>query len=351
MTSCAFVIPGDIGLPTGGYAYDRRVLALLPACGIEVAHVAIPGSFPAPTPADLAATQAALAALPADCVLLFDGLAYGALPAAVIARIRQPIVALCHHPLALETGIAPARAEQLRALETAALARAAHVVVSSPMTRATLAADFGVPAARITVAEPGTDRAARVAPWRGGPVSLLAVGSVIPRKGYGILVAALAGLGTDAPDWRLMVAGSMTLDGTEAGRVRAAIADRGLDHRITLLGAVDTAHLDALYAGAHIFVMPSLYEGYGMVLAEALARGLPIVCTTGGAAADVVPDNAGLKVPPGDVAAFGGALGRLLREPGLAASLAEGSFAAGQRLPRWQDTAGIIANVLRQVAS
>lgn len=351
MTRCAFVIPGDIGLPTGGYAYDRRVLALLPACGIEVAHVAIPGSFPEPTPADLAATEAALAALPADCVLLFDGLAYGALPEALIARIRQRIVALCHHPLALETGIAPARAEALRALETAALARAAHVVVSSPMTRATLAADFGVPAAKVTVAEPGTDRAARVAPWRGGPVSLLAVGSVIPRKGYGILVDALAGLGADARQWQLTIAGSTELDATEVARVRAAIAERGLGDRIALLGAVETARLDALYARAHIFVMPSLYEGYGMVLAEAMARGLPMVTTTGGAAAETVPDGAAIKVPPGDAAALAAGLSRLICSPRLRSELAERSFAAGQTLPGWDETTRIVAGVLARAGS
>ena len=110
MASCAFVIPGDIDLPTGGYKYDRRVLALLPAHGLDVRHVPLPGSFPAPSATDLATTEATLAALPVDTVLLFDGLAYGAIPAAVLDRIRQPVVALCHHPLAYETGTPPPRA-------------------------------------------------------------------------------------------------------------------------------------------------------------------------------------------------------------------------------------------------
>jgi glycosyltransferase involved in cell wall biosynthesis len=95
--------------------------------------------------------------------------------------------------------------------------------------------------------------------------------------------------------------------------------------------------------------MPSLYEGYGMALAEAMAHGLPIVSTTGGAAAETVPENAALKVPAGNEAALAAAIGRLLADPGLRARLADASFAAGQKLPRWEDTARIIAGVIKGV--
>jgi len=353
MTRCAFVIPGDIDLPTGGYAYDRRVLALLAGAGVTVEQVRLPGSFPAPSDGDLALTRHTLSALPDDTVLLFDGLAYGALPASVVDGIRQPIVALCHHPLALETGTPPDRQILLKALETYALAKAAHVVVSSPMTKATLAADFAVPLAKITVAEPGTDRAPRPGAWTGGPLSLLAVGSVIPRKGYDVLVDALAPLrpAAAAPEWRLRIAGSTNLSPSTVASLTAAIAGHGLADAVTLLGAVDQRALEAQYSAAHVFVMSSLYEGYGMVLAEAMVRGLPIVCTTGGAAADLVPTGAGLKVPPGDAAALRHALQRVIREPALRAELAEGSYAAGQKLPRWEDTAGLIAEVVKRVGT
>ena len=153
----AFVIPGDIDLPTGGYGYDRRVLALLPAAGVAIRHVVLPGGYPSPSPADLAASERVLAALPPDMTLLIDGLAYGAMPAEIVARISQPIVALCHHPLSLEAGLTAARQAHFRKTEAAALAFARHVVATSAMTKAILARDFGVPAERITVAEPGTD--------------------------------------------------------------------------------------------------------------------------------------------------------------------------------------------------
>ena len=100
MIHAGFAIPGDIDLPTGGYAYDRRILVLLPQFGVEIEHMALPRAFPTPSGLDLCATAQALAAAPAGTVLLIDGLAYGAFSAATLASIPHRIVALVHHPLA-----------------------------------------------------------------------------------------------------------------------------------------------------------------------------------------------------------------------------------------------------------
>src|SRR3990170_7875115 len=105
MTATAFAIPGDIDSPTGGYTYDRRVLALLPSQGIAARHLELPGSFPAPTAADLVETERRLTTVAPSTVLVVDGLAYGAMPAEIIRRVAAPIVALVHHPLCLEAGL------------------------------------------------------------------------------------------------------------------------------------------------------------------------------------------------------------------------------------------------------
>lgn len=346
MIRCVFAIPGDIDLPTGGYAYDRRVMALLPDFGIDVEHLMLTSRFPYPRKLDLCATAQALAGKADGTVMLIDGLAYGAFSPKTLESIPHPIVALCHHPLALEAGIGEQAAAELRASETTALAYARHVVVTSPMTKAIVATDYGVPAVRITVAEPGTDPAAR-ATGTNDPLAILAVGSIVPRKGYGVLIEALTPLA--ALDWQLTIAGA-DRDEAELRRVTDAIARAGLTDRITLAGAVDEARLAELYAAADLFVMPSLFEGYGMVLAEAMARGLPIVCTTGGAAAETVPDAAAIKVPPGDAAALREALARAIAEPPLRRALADASWAAASTLPRWTDTARIIADVIKEVA-
>ena len=349
MTRVAFVIPGDIGLPTGGYAYDRRVLALLPQFGVEVRHVALPESYPAPTPDDLEATRAAIASTAPDEVLFIDGLAYGAMPEALIRSFNRTIVALVHHPLCLEAGTPPDRAADLKRSETVALALARHVVVTSPTTARTLTADFGVPADKIAVAEPGTEAAPRAKGSDGHPMRVLAVGSVVPRKAYDLLVDAMVPL--KALTWRLDIAGAIDRSPETVDALRRQIAATGLADRVHLWGPVDDATLADLYDRADIFVLSSHYEGFGMVLTEALARGLAIVCTTGGAAAETLPDTAALKVEPGSVRALTWCIGRVLEhETGLRKRLSDAAWAAAQTLPRWEDTARRIATALKEAA-
>jgi glycosyltransferase involved in cell wall biosynthesis len=343
VTPAAFAIPGDINLPTGGYMYDRRVLALLPKFGVAARQLELPGSFPDPSEADLAETGRILAGVAAGTVLIVDGLAYGALPAGLIEDVRAPIVALVHHPLCLEAGLSEARQKHLRELETAALALAKRVVVTSAATARTLHADFAVEAGKVTVAEPGTDPAQR-ARGSAGSLQLLSVGSIVPRKAYDILVRALAPLRDR--DWQLTIAGATDRSPEALAAVHADMRATGLQERVILTGAVAPERLADMYAAADVFLLPSLYEGYGMVLAEAMARGLPIVCTTGGAAVETVPDAAAIKVPPGDERALSDAIRRLLDEPDLRRRLADASWAAGQQLPRWEDTARTIAGVI-----
>ncbi|MGE5539374.1 MAG: glycosyltransferase family 4 protein [Gemmatimonas sp.] len=347
MPDVVFAIPGDLGSPTGGYAYDRRLLELLPAHGLDVSRLALPDTFPHPSPEDIDATRRALAALPAQSVVFFDGLAYGALPREVIAATSAPIVALVHHPLGYETGLPESRRKELLDSERAALALARKVIVSSPTTRDVLEIEFGVPATRIAIAEPGAERVPRARGSAGTP-TILAVGAVSPRKGYDVLVDALARIA--GRSWRAVIAGTLDQDRATAAHLRAQIGSRGLGGRIALAGTVSDTALAELYATADVFVVSSIYEGYGMALADAMSYGLAIVSTTGGAAAHTVPDGAALKVPPGDAHALAQAIATMLDQPDRRRALADAARQAGQQLPSWDDTAAVVAHVLRSIA-
>jgi glycosyltransferase involved in cell wall biosynthesis len=352
----AFCIPGDLSLPTGGYAYARRLFGHLPAHGVLARHVALPGGFPQPSDADIAETGRLIMAEPPGRLLLIDGLAYGAFPPGAAAGLAGRVVALVHHPLALETGLDPERAAFLRDNERLTLSFARHVIASSATTAATLLAGFGVPADRITTAEPGVAPAMRAAgstetgaETGGGMPHLVAIGSIVPRKGHDVLVAALAKI-ADLP-WRLTIAGAEDRSPETAGALKAQIAASGLGGRITLAGAIGDEEVAALYGRADVFVMASHYEGYGMVLTEALARGLPIVTTTGGALAQTAPEAACLKVPPGDAAALAGAIRAMLEDAALRRQKADAAWALAASLPRWHDTAAIVAAALKRIAA
>lgn len=337
MTRLLLAIPGDLGARTGGYAYGRRILRAAADLGAEIRHIALPGAFPFPSPQSVDAAIAHInSVVRRGDVLLVDGLAYGALPVTAIKRLRAPVMALCHHPLCLETGLTAAQADALRRSELEALAAAAHVIVTSPHTRNALIRDFDLAAPKISVALPGAARAPR-AGGTGRPVSLLAVGALVPRKGYVHLVEALGEL--SALDWRLDIVGSPDHAPDTARLLRARVDELGLAARINFVGACADARLQALFDRADVFVSPSLYEGYGMALAEALIRGLAIVATGGGAVVDTVPDAACLRVAAGDVASLRAALRRVVTETTLRQRLSDAAWRAGQDLPRWEDTA------------
>lgn len=348
MIRVSFAIPGDIGTPTGGYAYDRRVMALLPRFGVDAAHLPLPGGFPFPAAAELEETARLLAAVPADSVLLIDGLALGALPEARLAPVTAPIVAMLHHPLGLETGLDQETSRRLLNSERAALKYTRHIIVTSPTTADTLRELGFAPPPPVTVAEPGTEAAPR-STGSTGRMEILSVGAVVPRKGHDLLVEALAGL--THLDWRCTIAGSLDRDSAFASGLTRRIAEAGLGQRIRFSGPLSAADIQQQYARADIFALPSRYEGYGMAFAEALARGLPVVAAKAGAAPGTVPASAGILVPPDDVAALREALAALITDSGLRQTLSDAAWDHARTLPCWTSTARIVADVLKEVAS
>ncbi len=345
----AFAVPGDLATPTGGYGYDRRIIAELRNLGWQIDVLSLGDGFPRANAEQRAIALSRLEALPKGLPVVVDGLALGALPeeAVKIAR-RSPLVALVHHPLALETGLSPADAQKLFESEREALAVARSVIVTSPSTGERLSADYDVPPESISVAPPGTDRAAPAKGSNDGTLRLLSVGAVVPRKGFDILIAALAPIAE--LKWRLTIAGDLTRDSATAAKLVADIVQHRLAGRVELLGAVAPERLPALYSSADIFVLASHFEGYGMAYAEAMAHGLPIIGTTGGATLNTVPPNAGVLVDPGNVKALTRALQMLIENEKERRWFASGALEAAAELPTWQGTAKIVAAVLEGLA-
>lgn len=349
MEEIPFVLPGPPERRSGGTLYSLRLVRELGAGGLPVRLVWLSDRFPFPRPEDARAAERVFAELPAGAPVVVDGLVLGALPElAARYRDRLRLVVLHHHPISLEPGLPPEIARSLFAAERTALACARQVIVTSSTTRDLLIREFRVPFARLAVAPPGTDPAAPAHGSQWNPPQLLSVGALIPRKDHLGLVRALAQL-ADRP-FRLDIVGSTTVDPATTRTVVEAIASFGLGDRVRLLGEQMGEALEACYARADLFVSASRFEGYGMALAEALARGLPIVAVQAGAVPEVVPETAGILVEPGHPGALAAAIARLLRDPALQARLRAGALAARQRLAGWQETAHTVRRLLTLAA-
>ena len=346
------IVPGPLEQRTGGYLYDARIAEGLTALGWTVIAHGLEGRFPEGDACAESSLARTLEGITQGARVVLDGLAMSPLPDPLRAhRDRLLLTSLIHHPLADETGLEAAERARLALLESEALAQCAGTVVTSAFTARRLG-EYGVPASRIRVVPPGTDPAqTAVGPGPGEPPRLLCVGSVSPRKGQDVLVGALARI-ADLP-WSCLCPGSLTHSPEFADSVLELVRVSGLEDRIDFPGELGAPELDALYHSASIFVLATHYEGYGMALAEALARGLPVVSTHGGAVPDTVPTEAGVLVPPGDARALAAALRELLSGPEGAArraGLAEGSLRHGHSLPTWGDAALAFERALQELS-
>lgn len=302
--------------------------------------------LPEPDAAALARTAQLLSGLPDRALVIIDGLAFGLMPEIARAEAsRLRLVALCHHPLALETGLDAASRQRLQQSEQRALQAARAVIVTSMRTGKLLTEQFAVAPDKITVALPGTDRQAFAAANHAIPM-LLTVATLTQRKAHDVLIAALAQV--KHLHWQARFVGGGEFDTAWTAHLQQLVQQHQLQHRITFVGAL--RDLREEFQHSDVFVLPSLYEGYGMAFAEALAVGLPIIAARAGAVPDVVPESAGMLVPPGDSAALAEALQQILSDTALRQQLQQGARAAALQLPTWTDSALRVAQLIDEVS-
>ena len=347
MASAVFVVPGPLETRTGGYIYDRRMVEGLRQLGWDVYVAGLDPSFPHPTPGALDQAAVLLAALPSGSTVVVDSLALGAMPD-VIAREagRLRLVALVHLPLAAGADLDPDRASRFEEGERRAL-RAARLVVATGKAGRAMLGRYDLEPSRIVIVEPGTDPAPSARGSGRPAVELLCVATVSRGKGHALLLDALAAI--PERGWHLSCAGSLTRDSEAVAMVRQRASGGALAGRVSLLGDLDADALDAAYDRSDLFVLASSQETYGMAVAEALARGLPVVATGTGAIPDLVGDDAGIVVPVGDVHALAAALSRAIGDSGCRRRLAAGARRAGTRLPGWEEASARMAAALASI--
>jgi len=331
--------------PSGGNRYDRRICSGLAAAGWQVCEHTIPDAWPRLGTAGSRAVAQVTAELPDGAVVLVDGLIASASPEVLVpAASRLSLVVLVHLPL----GDDPAT----RAAEAAALAAARAVIATSKWTRDRLLTDYPLAAQAVHVAEPGVDQAMPAIGTADG-VELLCVGAVAQHKGHDVLVSALTSL--DEHPWRCTCVGPVNTDPAFVDRLRHRAGKAGIADRLRFTGPLTGEALDTAYRSADVLVHATRGETYGMVVSEALARGLPVIATAVGGLPDSLgyaPDGArpGILVPRDDPCALTSALRDWLTDSALRSRLREAALARRRTLATWSTTSEQVARVVRAVA-
>jgi glycosyltransferase involved in cell wall biosynthesis len=354
------------------------------------------GDWPHPAAPDRQALAALLSGLPDGALVLLDGLIACGVPDVLEPHsTRLRLVVLVHLPLGDETGLTESDAAELRALESRTLHLAAAVIATSTPAARRVEQLHGL--SGVHAIPPGVGRAPLATPSPDGG-RLLNVASLTPRKGQDLLLAALARL--PGLSWTCTVAGAgrlppvtppwshrnspaatppatVTLNttavplgsvpareplvGPSSGAPGTAGGPAGVNgdgppepdgaRVVRFAGALGGTALDEAYANADLFVLPSRAETYGMVVTEALARGLPVV------AADVggVPEALGAApgggipgrlIPPGDADALAAALRDWLTDGELRERWRADARTRRESLTGWDETARRLARVL-----
>lgn len=339
-----FLVPDGIDDPdrvSGGNVYDRHVRDGLRGDGWDLRVLEVPDARGSLT--------ATLSRLSPGSVVVIDGLIAVREPEAMTEyspRLRMVVLAHMVASILWQPGAEPTAPIDR---ERVALRSAQRVIATSTWTRTELISRCLLPPGRVVVAQPGTDPvAATVASRSGG--RLLCVGVVAPHKGQDLLVNALARL-ADVDGWVCTLAGSVDAAPHFVAELRHDVERSGLTDRVLLSGVLDETSLDVAYGGADLVVAPSRSESYGMVIAEALARGIPVVAADVGGVSEALRGSAaGILVPPEDSWALEVVLRQWWARAARRAELRSAALRARETARSWSATTAIIAATLHEVA-
>ena len=342
------LIYGSLRTISGGFIYDRNLVRYLRDSGDRVDVISLPWRpYGSSLLDNLNSGLRRRLAQAAFDVLLEDELVHPScfwLNRRLRPQLSYPVVAIVHHLRGRERH--PALMARLyREVEKRYLASVDGFICVSQTTKQDVE-DLVGPARPLVVASPGRDglpgavtrreiAARATAP---GPLRLIFVGNLIPRKGLHTLLAALASLPRD--DWQLTVAGSLEMDAAYVQAIRRQIKDGGLAPRVSLLGTLSARELAARCAASHLLAVPSSYEGFGIVYLEGMHFGLPAIAGTVGAAQELVRHgHNGFLAPPEDAAALARYISLLMADRELLQRMSLTAHGSAAAHPTWDETA------------
>ncbi len=346
-----FLIYGSLDTVSGGYLYDRKLVEYLRAQGDTVEVISLPWRNYAAHLTDNFSFR-----LPQGLdILIQDELNHPSLIGANMGRHPYPIVSLVHHLRCSEKR--PAWQNWFyRIIEKKYLQSVDGFIFNSKTTRRVVEKLVGHNKENV-VAHPPTDR---FHDWTvseedikrrasSAELRILFLGNVIYRKGLHTLLKAVSSL---KPQVRVDVVGGMTSEPKYAEELQRHAVVNGLSSTVEFHGSLDNVPLIEMYKQSHLMVVPSSYEGFGIVYREGMGFGLPAIGTTAGAAGEIITHGeTGYLIEPDDSDALASHLRELGRNRELLVNFSLNAVRRYKSQPRWEETARSIREFLGVNAS
>ena len=345
-----FVIYGSLDTVSGGYLYDRKLVEYLRAQGETVEIISLPWRSYAAHLTDNLRFR-----LPRDVdIMIEDELNHPSLIAANSGKHPYPIVSLVHHLRCSE--LRPNwQNDFYRVTEKQYLQSVDGFIFNSKTTKGVVNGLIGNDKPSV-VAYPPTDRFGTAITEseilkraKGNELRILFLGNVIYRKGLHTLLKAVKGRRSKV---RVDVVGGMTAEPAYAKQMQEFITANNLSSFVFLHGALDNQPLIEMYKQAHVMVVPSSYEGFGIVYLEGMGFGLPAIGTTAGAASELITHGEdGYLIEPDNAAGLANILNELATNRDLLMRLSLNAVRRYQSQPKWDATANRVRDFLNRMIS
>jgi len=339
-----FFIPGDLNALTGGYIYDKRIVEGLRLCGNMVRLHSLASDFPFPSSESKLQCQKSIRSLPKGEIVIFDSLVFGSIPE-LLREIKHdnPIVALIHLPLSMNTTFVDEKRKSVSILEKEAFALANLIIVTSHFTEKLLL-ETGVDQSLIKVVIPGAEAHLHKKYYKRLPRELITVSNYTRNKGYLHLINALSNL--KHLNWQLNCYGNIYFDPEYVKELSDLIVENNLSDRIFLHSSISGYELSEAYIHSDLLIHPSGFESYGMVLVEALVHGIPVITSKGGAITQTVPASMGVFFDADDKNSLGKALAHVFTDENLFKKLCNETSKYIHGARRWEKSVKEFEEVL-----
>lgn len=344
-----FFNPGDINLLIIPSIYNKHIILGLKEKGYDIKLHTLAHDFPFPSDDSIKECIKLVQSVPAGEPVIFDARALAAIPF-VLKDVKQhnPLIAVVHIPLSVDPQYSAYQRTIITSLEKEAYSQITTFIATNPYAAEQIGFFIENPE-KINVIVPGVDISEKKLVYPDVPVKFLSVANLSRNRDHSILVRAFAAL--KSRDWALHCYGNFSIDKEYLEELESLINRYGLKNKLFIHENIQGKELKDVFLKADLLIHPSDFEPYGLVPAQALAYGIPVVASTGGGLRNTIPANMGEFFKPGDVYGLQSIIEEFLDNPFLYKKLAARAATYRDNAQTWEKSTQMFEEVLKRLIS